>query len=221
MAKSVIPQLKEKGRVVRGMIGVQVQNVTPDLAKSFGLPEPRGALVAEVNPGSPAEKAGLHREDIIVEFNGHPIHEMNELPRMVAETAPGTEVTLKVLRGGKEKTFKLTITELKEEKQAKAAGEEADESSLGLVVQDLNQSLAQRLRLRETKGVAVVQVESGSAAADAGIRPGDLIEEINGQTVTDTKDYQKIVGQLKKGTVARFYIKRAGHRLYVTVEVPK
>jgi len=222
LAKSVIPQLKSKGKVVRGMIGVQVQVVTPELAKSFGMAEPKGALVAEVNPGTPAEKAGLQREDIIVEFNGHPIHEMNELPRMVAETAPGTAVTLKVLRQGQEKTFNLTITELKEERQAKAAGGEEEESSpLGLVVKNLDQTLAQRLRLKETRGVVVMQVESGSPAADAGFRPGDLIEEINGQAVGNMKDYQKIIKQLKKGAIARFYVKRAGHKQYLTVEIPK
>jgi serine protease Do len=222
MAKTVIPQLMSKGKVVRGMIGVQVQVVTPELAKSFGMAEPMGALVAEVNPGTPAEKAGLHREDIIIDFNGHPIHEMNELPRLVAQTAPGTAVTLKVLRKGKEKSFKLTITELKEERQAKPAGGEGEESHpLGLTVKNLDQNLAQRLRLKETRGVVVMQVESGSPAADAGFRPGDLIEEINGQAVGHMKDYQKIIGQLKKGTVARFYIKRQGHQQYLTMEIPK
>ncbi len=222
LAKTVIPQLMTKGKVVRGMIGVQVQVVTPELAKSFGMAEPMGALVAEVNPGTPAEKAGLHREDIITEFNGHPIHEMNELPRLVAETAPGTAVTLKVLRQGKEQTFKLTITELKEEKQAKGpGGEEGQSSPLGLVVKNLDQNLAQRLRLKESKGVVVMQVEAGSPAADAGFHPGDLIEEINGQAVTNMKDYQKAVGQLKKGSVARFYVKRGGRQQYMTVEIPK
>ena len=222
MAKSVIPQLREKGKVTRGMIGVQVQNVTPELAKSFGMAEPKGALVAEVNPGSPAEKAGIHREDIIIEFNGHPIHEMNELPRLVAETAPGTQATVKVLRQGKEKTFHMTITELNDERPLKAAGEEGEEASpLGLTVKELDQNLAQRLRLKETKGVVVIQVESGSPAADAGFRPGDLIEEVNGQAVSSLKDYQKIIGQLKKGSVARFYVKRAGRKQYLTVEIPQ
>ena len=115
IAKSIIPQLESKGKVVRGMIGVQVQNVTPELAKSFGMSEPKGALVAQVNPDTPAAKAGIHRGDIIIEFNGHPIHEMNELPRMVADTAPGSKATLKVLREGKEKTLNLTITELTDE----------------------------------------------------------------------------------------------------------
>ena len=182
-AISVIPQLKEKGKVVRGMIGVQVQNVTPELAQSFGLPEPKGALVAEVTPDSPAEKAGIKRGDIITEFNGHPIHEMNDLPRLVAGTAPGAKAQVKVLREGKEKDFTLTITELKEEKQASQAKEEGggEEAPLGLVVKNIDPNLAKRFRLRDTKGALVVGVEQGSAAADAGIKPGDILLEINGQ----------------------------------------
>lgn len=221
MAKSVIPQLKEKGQVTRGMLGVQVQNVTPELAKSFGMTEPTGALVAEVNPGTPAEKAGLHRGDIIIEFNGHPIHEMNELPRLVAGTPPGTTSTLKVLRSGKEKTFKLTVTELKEERQAQATAEEGEENPLGLVAKDLDQTLTQRFRLKETRGVVVVQVEPGSAAADAGLRPGDLLLEVNGQQVDTLKDYQGIMGKVKKGAFARLLIKRQGRTQYLSVEIPQ
>ncbi len=191
MAKSVIPQLKEKGKVIRGMIGVQVQNVTPELAKSFGLPEPKGALVAEVFPDSPADKAGIHRGDIIIEFNGHPIHEMNDLPRLVADTAPGTKATVKVLREGKEKDLTMTITELKEEKQAAQAKEEGagEEAPLGLVVKNIDPNLAKRFRLRDTKGALVVGVEQGSVAADAGIRPGDLLLEVDGQVIGTAKDF--------------------------------
>jgi serine protease Do len=221
MAKVVIPQLREKGKVTRGMIGVQVQNVTPELAKSFGLSEPKGALVAEVNPGTPAEKAGLQRGDIIIEFNGHPIHEMNELPRLVADTKPGTQATLKVLREGKEKSFTLIVTELTEEKQAVAPKEGGEESVLGLVVRNLDQTLAQRFRLKETKGAVVVQVVQGSPAADAGLRPGDLILEINGQAVESLNDYQTLMEKVKKGTYVRFLLKRQGRTLYLTMEIPK
>ena len=191
MAKSVIPQLKEKGKVIRGMIGVQVQNVTPELAKSFGLPEPKGALVAEVFPDSPAAKAGIHRGDIIIEFNGHPIHEMNDLPRLVADTAPGTKATVKILREGKEKDLTVTITELKEEKQTTQAKEEGagEEAPLGLVVKNIDPNLAKRFRLRDTKGALVVGVEQGSVAADAGIRPGDLLLEVDGQVISTAKDF--------------------------------
>jgi len=221
MAQVVIPQLKEKGKVIRGMLGVQVQTVTPELAKSFGMAEPKGALVAEVNPGTPAEKAGIQRGDIIIEFNGHPIHEMNELPRLVADTAPGTQVTVKVLREGKEKTFKLTVTELTEERQAQAPAEGKEENPLGLRVRTLDSSLAQRFRLKETKGVVVVLVDDGSAAADAGFRPGDLVLEVNGHAVDKVKDYQEIMGKLKKGSYARFLVKRQGKTMYLSLEIPQ
>ncbi|MGO8762094.1 MAG: DegQ family serine endoprotease [Desulfobaccales bacterium] len=222
IAQSIIPQLESKGKVVRGMIGVQVQNVTPELAKSFDMSEPKGALVGQVNPDTPAAKAGIHRGDIIIEFNGHPIHEMNELPRMVAETAPGSKASLKVLREGKEKTLNLTIAELTDEKQAQAKEEGAAEKTpLGLEVQNLTPALAQQFRLRDNKGVVVIQVESGSPAADAGIRSGDLILEVNGEAVGTVKEYREAIGKVKKDSVARFLIKRQGHTLYLTVETPK
>ncbi len=222
IAKTIIPQLREKGKVIRGMIGVQVQNVTPELAKSFGMTEPKGALVAEVNPGSPAEKAGIHRGDIITDYNGHPIHEMNELPRLVAATPPNSKATLKILRDGKEKTLNITITEMTEEKQAQETPGEGGEaeSPLGLMVNNLTPELVKRFRLRDNKGVVVVQVAPGSAGADAGLRPGDLVLEVGGQVVSSVKEYRDAVKKLKKGQVSRFLIKRQGRTLYLTVEVP-
>jgi serine protease Do len=222
IAKSIIPQLQSKGKVVRGMIGVQVQNVTPDLAKSFGMSEPKGALVAQVNPNTPAAKAGIHRGDIIIEFNGHPIHEMNELPRIVAETAPGSKATLKILRDGKEKTLSLTIVELTDERQAQTKEEgRAEKTPMGLEVQNLNPALAQQFRLRDNHGVVVIQVEAGSPAADAGMRPGDLILEVNGNVVGTVKEYREALAKVKKGSVVRFLVKRLGQTLYLTVENPK
>jgi len=222
IAKTVIPQLETKGKVVRGMIGVQVQNVTPELAKSFGMSEARGALVAEVNPGSPAAKAGIQQGDIIIEFNGTPIHEMNELPRMVASLAPGSKATLKVLRDGKEKAMSLTIVELTDEKQAQVQEEgTAEKTALGLEVQNLTPALARQFRLRDNKGVVVIQVESGSPAADAHIRAGDLILEVNGVVVATVKEYREAVAKLKKDSVARFLVKRSARTLYLTVEIPK
>jgi serine protease Do len=221
-AKSVIPQLKEKGKVIRSMIGVQVQSVTPELAKSFGMAEPGGALVAEVNPDSPAAKAGIHRGDIIIEFNGQAIHEMNELPRLVSNLPPGTKSTVKVLRDGKEKTFNITVTEMTEEKPAQpAAGEGGEEETpLGLSVKNLTPELAKRFRLRDTKGVVVIRVAPGTPGADAGLMPGDLVLEVAGHAVSTVKEYLEALKKLKKGQVARFLIKRQGRTLYQTVEVP-
>jgi serine protease Do len=225
MAKSIIPQLKEKGSVVRGMLGVQIQLVTPELAKSFGLKEPTGALVAEVNPGSPAAKVGLQRGDIITEFNGTPIKEMHELPKMVAHTAPGQNANLKVLRNGKEKNFTVTIAEMKPEHMSRFMEQqpegEAEKSKLGLTVQELNPNIARNFQIKETSGMIVVQVEQGTPAGDAGIRPGDIVEEINGVPIQNMKDYQANISQAKPDSALRFLIKRRGKTLYVVVEVPE
>ncbi|HAY20659.1 DegQ family serine endoprotease [Desulfobacca acetoxidans] len=223
MAKGIIAQLKQKGSVTRGILGVQIQTVTPELAKSFGLKEPVGALVAEVNPNTPAAKAGIQRGDVIIEYNGHVIKEMHELPRLVAHTAPGTKVNLKVLRQGKEKNFGLTIAEMKPEHLARSGmvEPETEKSSLGLLVQELTPQMAQRFQIKETSGVIVVQVEQGSPASDSGIRPGDLIEEINSVAIQSLKDYHASISQLKAGDAVRILIKRRGKTMYVVVEVPE
>ena len=222
MVKNIIEQLETKGKVIRGMLGVQVQVVTPEIAKAFGISEPRGALVAEVHPDTPAEKAGLKREDIIIEYNGQPIKEMNELPRLVAATPPGTKTTVKVLRNGKEMTFPITVTELKEEQFGKEAAEQPkEENTIGLVVEDLDARMAQHLGLKETKGVVVVEVMPGSAGSDAGLRRGDVIIEINGKAIPDTKTFQKVLAEQPKKSYARFLVKREGRTMIVAVELPE
>jgi len=223
MAKSIIPQLKEKGTVTRGMLGVQIQVVTPELAKSFGLKEPMGALVAEVNPETPAAKVGLQRGDIIIEFDGTPIKEMHELPRLVAGTAPGKSVSLKILRQGKEKTFTVTVAEMKPEQLAQLmeTEEEPEKSNLGMMVQELNPQIARAFQLRETSGVVVVQVEQGSPAAEAGVRPGDLVLEVNDTIIKKLKDYHATLAQIKPGSMVRLLLKRQGKTLYVVVTAPE
>jgi serine protease Do len=223
MVKNIIEQLETKGKVVRGMLGVQVQMVTPELAKSFGMSEPRGALVSEVHPGSPAEKAGVKREDIIIDYNGTPIHEMNELPRLVAATPPGTKASIKVLRNGKEVTLPITVTELKEDSFGREAGEQGnEENTIGLVVEDLDSRLARRFDLgSETKGVIVMEVVPGSSAADAGFRQGDIILEVNGKAVSNTKSFQKMVTAQPKKSYVRFLVKREGRTLILALEMPE
>ncbi len=221
LAKDIIDQLQKTGKVVRGMLGVQVQTVTPEMAKAFGMSEPRGALIAEVHPGTPAEKAGLKREDIIIAYNDHPIKEMNELPRLVAATPPGTKTTVKVLRDGKEKTLPITVTELKEERLAKESQEAEDESTIGLVVEDIDPQLARRFGLKEDKGVVVVNTVSGSAAEEAGIRRGDIILEVNGKEIKDVKAFQKIMAEQPKKSFVRFLIRREGRTLFLAVQIPE
>jgi serine protease Do len=222
VAKSVIPQLREKGKVVRGMLGVQVQVITQDLAKSLNLSEPQGALVSEVNPDTPAAKAGIHRGDIIISFNDQPIKDMHDLPRLVAVTPPGTATSVKVLRDGKEHTFKITVAELKDEKPARTqkGRESEEENPLGLTVDELDASTAQRYRLGQAKGVVVVNVDPSSPAADAGFAPGDVILEINGQLIKKLEEYEKAISSLKKGSYALFLVSRQGRTQYLSLRIP-
>ncbi len=219
VAKEVVAQLKQKGKVTRGGIGVYVQKMTPDLAKSFGLTESKGALVADVLPGGAAEAAGIKRGDIIVMFNGKGIDEMNELPRIVASTPVGKEVEVRVLRDGKPLTLRLKVGELKEE--AEAAGPEKARFELGMKVQEITPEIARQLQLPEPGGVVVSQVEPASAADEAGVKRGDVIREINGEPIRKLGDYQAALAKAKKGEIIRILMKRGERNLYLTMRANK
>jgi len=219
VAKEIISQLKKKGKVIRGGIGVYVQKLTPDLAKSFGLERSKGALVADVIPGSAAEVGGIHRGDIIIKFNGKDIDEMNELPRIVASTPVGKDVEVVVLREGKMLTLKLKVGELKDE--APPAAVEKTKLELGMSVQEITPEMARQLRLAEAGGVVVTLVEPGSTADEAGIQRGDIIREVNGRSIRKLSDYQAAIAKIKKGEIIRFFVKRGERNLYITLRVLK
>ncbi|HIC91209.1 MAG TPA: DegQ family serine endoprotease [Syntrophaceae bacterium] len=218
MAKEILPQLKEKGRVTRGWLGVMVQHVTPELAKSFGLKEERGALVSDVTPRGPADKAKIKRGDIIIEFDGKPVNKMTELPRMVGMTPVGKKVAVKVLRDGEEKIFWVTIGELKEEKMAEFRPSE-HELDLGITVRELTPVLERRYGYTQERGVLIIRVRRGSPAHKANLRPGDLIKEINGRLITSIDDYRAQTRKIKKGDIVRLLIKRGEGTLYVALKV--
>ena len=217
MAKSIIPQLKDKGTVTRGWLGVVIQPVTGDLAQSFGLRGEKGALVSEVTPGGPAEKSGLKPGDIILEYNGRAIGEMNELPRLVAATEVGKKVTLKYLRDGKEAETTVRIERLNGEGEGATAGAGIDK--LGMTVQELNRELANRLQVRETRGVVITELKGDGLAAGAGLAKGDIIKEVNGSKVSTMVDYKKTVSALQKGSVMRFLVRRGDSSLFVAFKV--
>ena len=221
MAKELLPQLKEKGKVTRGWLGVAVQKVTEDLAKSFNLKEEKGALVADVVAGGPAEKAGIKRGDVIIEFDGKEIKEMSELPRMVANMPIGKEVEVRMLRNGREKTLKVTIGELKEEREAavKPTSREFEEE-LGLTVQPLTSEMARRFGLSETKGVMVSNVSPGSPSDEAGIRRGDIIQEINRWPIKDMDDYQKALREAKDKKSLLLLVRRGDNTIYLALNIP-
>jgi serine protease Do len=215
--KDLLPQLMEKGKVTRGWLGVMVQKVTPELAKSFGLKEEAGALVGDVTPNSPADKAGIKPGDIIIEFNQKAIKEMNELPRLVAAVPVGREAEVKVLRNGSPLVFKVVIQELDDKQMASSSSPAKPE--LGLSVQELTPELARRFRMDYEPGLIVVQVQDGSPAEEAGLQQGDLIKEVNRKPVKDLKAFQDLVNGSKKGGNILFRIKRGGTNLFVSMRV--
>ena len=218
LAKAVITQLRETGKVTRGWLGVSVQPVTPELAGSFGMKDEKGALISEVMKNSPAEKAGLQAGDIILEFDGKPITDMHELPRLAAVTPVGKKSRVRVLRNGK--TLEKTVTiekmaDVAEGKETTAATKE----KFGIAVTDLSKELAARLGTGLTSGVVVTEVKPGSAADEAGIAQGDIIQQINGVPVANSAEYTKLVSPLKKGVVVRFLVRRGDGSLFVALKV--
>jgi serine protease Do len=190
MAKSLLPQLEAKGEVSRGYLGVSVQAITPELAKSLNLKDTKGTLVADVTKGSPAEAAGIKQGDVIVGFDGKEVAEVHNLPPLVAATPVGKEVGLTVLRDGKEQTLKIKVGPMPGERAEAPGSEEQAPGKWGLALRDLDARTAERLGLNPGDGVLVAAVQPGSAADRAGIRAGDVIQEVNRKKVTSAKEAQ-------------------------------
>jgi serine protease Do len=216
-AKDLISQLKDKGKVIRGWLGVMIQKVTPDLAKAFDLKDESGALVGDVSPGGPAEKVGIKAGDIIIEFDGKTIKEMNDLPRLVAAVPVGKVVEVKVLREGKPQVFKVQVQELDDKQMASSRSQTKEQ--LGIVAQEFTPELARRVRMEYEPGILIVQVREGSPAEEAGIQEGDLIKEVNRKPVKDIKTYQSLISSIKKGGNVLFRIKRNGMNLFVSLRM--
>jgi serine protease Do len=218
IAKSVMQQLKDHGKVVRGWLGVEIQEVTPALAKSFGLAAPTGALIAGVQKDGPAAKAAIERGDIIIKFNGETVHDEHELPEMVASTPLNQAVPVEVIRGSKHLTVTATIAELKDEQIASAKGAEAPGTSWGMQVQDITPEIAQQLNMHNAKGVVIRSVRPDSAAAEAGLQPGDLVLEIDHKKVGTADDFATMAKAAQKDKKsALLLVQRGGSTLYTVI----
>ncbi len=216
MAKKIIPQLREKGKVVRGWIGVSIQSITPELAKALGLKEAKGALVADVVPGGPSDAAGIKRGDVIVSFDGKDIKKVGDLPFIVAETPVGKSVTVKVIRSSKELSLTVRIAEMPAGKIP--ASSRALPEGLGLTVQGITPQIMSELQLADRSGVVVVEVRPGSPADDAGIKVGDVIKEVNRTPVKDLNGYNSAIQRTGRGKPVLFLIRRGGRSFYVTIQ---
>jgi serine protease Do len=222
MAKTVLDSLIAKGKVVRGWLGVTIQEVSPELAKQFGLKDTQGALVSDILEGSPAEKAGVRRGDVVIAIEKKPVENAVQLRNLVAGLDVGARIELRVIRDKKEKTFEVTIGE--QPKDLTRSGGPLDEGAdtegvlAGITAHDLSPELAQRFGLPEDEeGVVVTRVEPGSAAEDAGVQRGDLILEINRRAVRDTKDFSRIASDLGKDESILLLVNRQGQTLFITV----
>ena len=215
MAKNVMDQLKNDGEVTRGWLGVRIQTVSQDIAEQFGLDRPYGALVGQVEPDSPAGKAGIRQGDIIIKFKGREISQMSMLPTLVSQSGVGEKVKVTVFRGGKEKVIPVTLGKLKANGQSSGQLDE-EVAALGLSVQELTRELAESMEIKARHGVLVSNVEPGSAAAAAGLRQGDLIVEMNRKKIKGLDDFSTILKRSHSSKLL-LLIKRGPHSHFVVL----
>ena len=221
LGRPIFDSLAKTGKVVRGWLGVGIQDVTPELAKSFGLKEARGALVSDVKEDGPADQGGLRSGDVITAYQGAPVPDGVSLQRLVTKTPVGTKATVTVVRDSREKELTVTIGELSEPTKIAKADDGTDEQALaGVAVQDLDRDTARELGLAgKVHGVVVVNVEPDSAAEQAGLQRGDVIREINRQPVKSVKDFEKLASAVKKGERVLMLVSRSGAALFLSVKV--
>jgi serine protease Do len=218
MARKIAVELQAKGRVSRGWLGVSIQPLTPELAKSFGAKEPKGILVSDVVPDSPAAKAGLKPGDIILEFEGKKVESPGDLQRAVGLTTPGADSKMKVWRDQGERTVTVKVGETPDEREARGPGGRA-RTALGLEVRPVTPDIARQLNLPSAEGVVVARVEEGSAAAEAGVQRGDVIREINRQRVRSMAEFEKLTRDVKDGDRLTVLLQRGQMSLYVAFTV--
>jgi serine protease Do len=219
LAESVMEQLKEHGHVIRGWLGVDIQEVTPELAKSFGLSQPTGALVADVEKGSPAQEAGVRRGDIIVKFNADVVNDDQELPEMVAQTAIGRTVPIEVIRDGKHLTLQVRIGELHQHEVASAETTEHAPAKWGLAVETLTPQIAQELGLQKEHGALIRNVLPDSPAADAGLQPGDVILGMNHKELSSAQEFARMAKQAEQNSAsALLLVERGNQTLYTVID---
>jgi serine protease Do len=218
LAKDVLPQLRATGRVSRGWLGVYIQEITPEIAEQLELGDKSGALISKVEPGSPADEAGMQRYDVIVAFNGQPISSMEELPRRVAAAPVGSKADVVVLRKGSRKELSVKLGELEEgEKLAQGGGGPSEEAGIsGLQVQRVTPEMAEQLGLDEAAGVVVTSVEPGSPGDEAGLRRGDVILEVNQRAVESVDQFREALGDPEKG--ALLLVRRGNADIFVPLK---
>ena len=218
MARNIMDQIVENGKVVRGYLGVTVQGVDAPMAKAFGLGQGGGALVGDVSPGSPAAKAGIERGDVILELNGQAVNGPDDLSVHVSEMAPNSVAHLKVFRNGQTQNVDVTLGELTEQAEAAAAGQGASAAVSGIEVQNITPDIAKQLGVSpSTTGVVVSSVDPASAPAAAGLKTGDIIQEINRKPVHNVSEYRQAIATGGNQPVL-LLVQRAGVTHFVVIQ---
>ena len=221
MAKSVMTSLIQHGKVVRGWLGVSIQELTPDLAQQFGTTQTNGALVGDVMEESPAAKAKLERGDIIISYNSTTVRDSGHLRALVAETAPGTTVTLSLERNGKTHTVSVTIGELPKDVASTSgsdrSGAKGHHALAGITVENLSTQDGRFGRSTVRSGVVVTNIDADSPAAQAGLRTGDILHEINRKAVKDVRDFQRLTSELKPNMPVLVLLNRGKATIYLSI----
>lgn len=226
MARSVMTQLINEGKVTRGWLGVTIQNLTPELSKEFGLKKTAGALITDIFDESPAGRAGLKRGDVVTDVDGKAIRNVENLRNIVSQTKIGEKIKITVLRNGKKLVFHAVVTEYPQDiarvvPESETAPVPEDENELaGFNVMDLTSEIAKQLGLsRNENGVVIVKVDPYSPAGDANLKKGDVIQEINKKRVKNLDDFNRIIPHIRKGDTLLLFINRGGNKFYVTLKV--
>tara|TARA_B100000282_G_scaffold118095_1_gene84120 strand:- start:267 stop:1664 length:1398 start_codon:yes stop_codon:yes gene_type:complete len=225
VAEDVINQLKKNGKVVRGWLGVYIQEVTDNLAKSFGMKKPMGALISKIIPDGPAEKSDLKVGDIILEFNNKKILNSSDLPPIVGSSKVGKRVDVKVLRSGKEMTIKFKVGKLPDQMQIQAKSDNSKPNKksniniLGMDITNITSEMKKNLKLKDTNGVFVKKVIK-EPAVSASLAAGDIIKQIAGVNVIDVNQFQKVVSRLSKGNFASLLVRKANNSsVYLAIKI--
>ncbi len=216
MARNVMDSIIKHGRVIRGWLGVSIQNLTPELAKSLGIKQTEGALIAGVESKSPADKAGLKRGDLVIELSGKKVTDSTGLRNMVAGTSPGTKVDVRILRDGKEQTVTVTLGELKESKVVKKT--EYNNVLKGITVQELTPSLRDRMNLPENLNGVVITGISPDSPTQGLLQQNDVIQEVNRQAIQSVQDYDQAVSKIGENDNVLLLIYRDGGSVYLTLK---
>ena len=221
MAKRIYTELATKGKITRGWMGVSIQELTPELAKSFGLKEPRGVLIADVVKDSPADRAGLASGDVLMEFDGKRVDTPQDLQKIVAATAPGRGVPVRVWRDKGERAFEIKLGETPEETAQVVEPGNKGKSVLGLDTRPITPEIQRQLNLRTSEGVIVARVEDESAAAEAGLQRGDVVREINRQRIRNMQDFERATQGIKPGDRVTMLLQRGPQPLYVAFTIAR